>query len=134
MELTLVLVKPDALEKGLAGRIITRFEEKKLEIVALRLVRLSLEMAERHYEEHRGKPFYEKLISYITSGSVLALILKGPQAVETVRSLIGDTAGTRPGTIRGDWANSVTYNLVHGSDSLESASREMSLFFPNMHF
>ncbi len=132
MEQTLVLIKPDAVERGLVGRIITRFEDKNLQIVALKQLQLSRKMAEKHYKEHREKPFYGKLIAHITSGPVIAMIVRGPEAVKTVRCLIGDTAGTIPGTIRGDWADSVTYNLVHGSDSPESAAREMNLFFPKM--
>ncbi|NLJ33026.1 MAG: nucleoside-diphosphate kinase [Firmicutes bacterium] len=130
MEQTLVLIKPDAVERGLVGKIITRFEEKNLQIQAIKMLHLTREMAEKLYEEHRGKTFYAQLISYITLGPLIALILAGPQAVNRARLLIGDTAGTTPGTIRGDWAGSITYNLVHGSDSLRSATREIKLFFP----
>ncbi|MGI6143899.1 MAG: nucleoside-diphosphate kinase [bacterium] len=129
MEQTLVLVKPDAVQRGLVGKIINRFEEKGLKITALKMLQLSQELAETHYQEHRGKPFYQELIAYITSGPLVAMVLQGPEAVGTVRRLIGDTAGTTPGTIRGDWAEGMTRNLVHGSNSPGSAAREIGIFF-----
>jgi nucleoside-diphosphate kinase len=129
MEQTLVLIKPDAVQRGLVGKIISRFEEKGLKITALKMEQISQERAEAHYREHRGKAFYQDLIEFITSGPLVAMILQGPGAIETVRRLMGDTAGTTPGTIRGDWAEGLTRNLVHGSDSPESAAREIEIFF-----
>ncbi|HHY37093.1 MAG TPA: nucleoside-diphosphate kinase [Firmicutes bacterium] len=129
MEQTLVLIKPDAVERGLVGKIINRFEEKGLKIVAMKMEHISREVAEAHYREHRGKPFYRELVDFITSGPLVAMVLQGPGAIETVRRIMGDTAGTTPGTIRGDWAEGVTRNLVHGSDSPASAAREIAIFF-----
>lgn len=132
METTLVLFKPDALHRGLAGRLVTRFEEKGLQIVGLKLMRMSRELAAKHYAEHVGKPFYEGLVSFMTSSPIVAMALRGPQAVAVVRKLMGKTFGldAEPGTIRGDFGCSKSFNLVHGSDSPESAARELALYFP----
>ncbi len=128
---TLVLLKPDAINRRLAGEIIARFEKKGLKIVAMKMLWLSREMAEKHYEVHRGKPFYDSLIDYITAAPIIAMVLEGDNAIEVVRRMMGKTNGQEadPGTIRGDYAMSVQNNLVHGSDSPESAEREISLFF-----
>ncbi len=133
VETTLVLFKPDALHRGLVGRILARFEAKGLQIVGLRLLRMSPEMAARHYAEHQGKPFYEGLVGFMTASPIIALALRGPEAVAVVRRLMGATFGieAEAGTIRGDFGVSRSYNLVHGSDSPESAARELELFFPD---
>lgn len=131
MERTLVLLKPDALQRRLVGQILARFEAKGLKIVGMKLLRVSPELAARHYAEHVGKPFYNELVSFITSAPVIALVVEGPRAVEVVRRLMGKTNAleAEPGTIRGDYGLSVGMNLVHGSDSPASASREIALFF-----
>jgi len=134
MDRTLILVKPDAFVRGLTGEIIARFERKGLRICALKRMELSRETAERHYDEHRGKPFYEPLVDFITGGPLVALILEGDRAVEAARQLIGatDPVEASPGSIRADFALQTRTNLVHGSDSPESAAREESLFFPEL--
>ena len=134
MDRTLVLVKPDAYERALTGEIIARFERKGMRIVALKRMELTRETAERHYSEHDGKPFYEPLVEFITSGPLVAMILEGREAVDTVRRLIGttDPVEADPGSIRGDFALEVKRNLVHGSDSPESAVRETAIFFPEL--
>ena len=131
MERTLILVKPDAFARGLTGEIIARFERKGLRLTALQLMTMPPRMAERHYDEHVGKPFYEELVSFITSGPLVALVLEGERAVEAARQVIGatDPLEASPGSIRGDYAIEVGQNMVHGSDSPESAAREVSLFF-----
>ncbi len=131
MERTLVLVKPDAMQRGLAGEILSRLECRGLRIVALRLFRIDEALARRLYAEHEGKPFYEGLISYITACPIIAAVFEGTGAVDTVRKTMGATnpAAAEPGTIRGDLALEIGRNLVHGSDSLESAKREVALFF-----
>lgn len=131
MERTLVLVKPDGVKRALVGEVISRLERKGLCLVGMKLMKVSRELAERHYDVHRGKPFFPGLIEFITSGPVVAMAWEGPQAVEVVRSLMGATDCRRaaPGTIRGDLGLDVGHNLVHGSDSLETAARELSLFF-----
>ena len=128
---TLVLLKPDAVNRRLIGELITRFERKGLKIVAMKMLWVSRELAEKHYEMHRGKPFYESLLDYITSSPVVAMVIEGEQAIEVVRKMMGKTNGVEaePGTIRGDYSLSIQNNLVHGSDSEESAKREISLFF-----
>ncbi|MCD6276216.1 MAG: nucleoside-diphosphate kinase [Thermoplasmata archaeon] len=128
---TLVLLKPDAINRRLVGEIISRFEKKGLKIVAMKMLWMSRKMAERHYEVHRGKSFYESLLDYITSGPIVAMVLEGEEAIAVVRRMMGKTNGVEadPGTIRGDYALSVQNNLVHGSDSPESAEREIKLFF-----
>ncbi len=130
-EKTLVLLKPDALNRRLVGEIISRFEKKGLKIVALKMLWMSRSLAEKHYEVHKGKSFYESLLDYITSGPIIAMVLEGERAIEVVRRMMGKTNGAEaePGTIRGDYALSVQNNLVHGSDSPESAEREIKLFF-----
>ncbi len=130
-ERTLVLLKPDAVNRRLIGEIIARFEKKGLKIVAMKMLWVTRELAEKHYEMHRGKPFYESLLDYITSSPIVAIVLEGEQAIEVVRKMMGKTNGVEaePGTIRGDYSLSIQNNLVHGSDSEESAKREISLFF-----
>ncbi|HSP56339.1 MAG TPA: nucleoside-diphosphate kinase [Dehalococcoidia bacterium] len=131
MERTLVLVKPDGMQRGLAGEILSRLERRGLRIVGLRMFQIEDAVARRHYAEHDGKPFFEGLISYITSGPIVAAVLEGTSAVEVVRKTMGATnpAGAEPGTIRGDLGLETGRNLIHGSDSLVSASREIALFF-----
>jgi nucleoside-diphosphate kinase len=134
MERTLILVKPDAFARGLTGEIIARFERKGLRLAALKQMTMERELAERHYAEHKGKPFYEELVAFITSGPLVALVLEGERAVEAARQVIGatDPLAAAPGSIRGDYAISVGQNMVHGSDSVESARREVELFVPGL--
>lgn len=131
MDRTFVMVKPDGVQRGLVGKIIARFEEKGLKLVALKMMNIDADLASRHYAEHVGKPFFEPLVKYITSGPVVAMVLEGKGAVEVVRSMMGvtDPSKAAPGTIRGDMALDVGRNVVHGSDSAASAQREISLFF-----
>jgi len=132
---TLVLLKPDAVERGLAGTIISRFEAKGLTLVALELRQLDADTLARHYEEHAGKPFYDDLVAFMSRGPVVAMVVEGPQDTwEVVRNLIGATnpRNAAPGTIRGDLGILFTENLVHGSDSLASAEREITIFFPKL--
>jgi nucleoside-diphosphate kinase len=131
LERTLILVKPDAMTRGLAGEILARFERRGLVIREARLVQVGRELAERHYAEHAEKPFFGELVSFITSGPTLALALEGEGAIATARSTIGATnpAEATPGSIRGDLALAMPNNLVHGSDSPESAERELALWF-----
>lgn len=131
MERTLIIIKPDAVQRQLVGRILCRFEEKGLQIVAGRFMRISRELAQRHYAVHHGKDFYEPLLDYITSGPVMVLVLQGPRAIEICRKLMGATFGyqAEPGTIRGDFGTSTSFNLIHGSDAPESAEKEIKLFF-----
>jgi nucleoside-diphosphate kinase len=131
MERTLILLKPDAVQRGLVGAIISRFEAKGLKIAGAKLMRITRDLAERHYAPHKGKDFYEPLLAFITSGPAVAMVLEGNDAVRVVRSMMGPTFGpdAPAGTIRGDWGMSKRYNLVHGSDSLETAAREIALFF-----
>jgi nucleoside-diphosphate kinase len=133
VEQTLVLVKPDAISRGLAGEILRRFELRGLVMRAARLVRVDRELAERHYAEHAEKPFFGELVEFITSGSTLALVLEGESAIPVVRTTMGSTnpAEAASGTIRGDLALAMPDNLVHGSDALESARREIELWFPD---
>jgi len=135
-ERTLVLVKPDGVRRGLVGAIVARFEEKGLKIVAAKALRIAPEHAQRHYAEHEGKPFYPSLIQHITSGPVMALALEGRSAISVVRLLTGATnpQTAAPGTIRGDWALGITPNLVHASDSPESAARELALYFTSADY
>ena len=134
MERTLILVKPDAFARNLSGEIIARFERKGLRIVALQHMTMSRELAGRHYAEHEGKSFYEELVTFITSGPLVALVLEGEQAVVAARQVIGatDPLQATTGSIRGDFAIEVGQNMVHGSDSPESAAREVGLFFPDL--
>jgi nucleoside-diphosphate kinase len=133
MSRTLILVKPDAFARNLTGEIIARFERKGLRIARLELTTLDRALAEQHYAEHQGKPFFEELVSFITSGPLVAMVLEGQEAVKAARQLIGATNPLEavPGSIRGDFAIEVGQNMVHGSDSDESAEREVSLFFPS---
>lgn len=130
-ERTLVLAKPDAVQRGLMGELVGRFERRGLHPVGIKLMRVTTEMAERHYAEHRDKPFFGGLVSFITSSPVLAMVWEGPGAVAMVRAMMGATnpAASAPGTIRGDLAVSLAMNVVHGSDSVESAAREVDIFF-----
>jgi nucleoside-diphosphate kinase len=132
VERTLVLIKPDAVQRGLAGDILARFERRGLQIRDARLVQVDRELAERHYAEHAEKPFFGELVEFITSAPTLALALEGEGAIATVRRTMGATkpADSEPGSIRGDLALSMPDNLVHGSDSPESAERELALWFP----
>ena len=131
IERTFVMLKPDAIQRGLVGEIINRFERCGLTIVAMKLMQLSDELAQQHYSEHAGKPFYDKLISYITSGPVVPMIVEGTNAVDFTRKLVGSTnpQDASPGTIRSDFAQEVGRNIIHGSDSRASAEREIALFF-----
>jgi nucleoside-diphosphate kinase len=131
MERTLILVKPDAFARGLSGEIIARFERKGLRILALRGMTVSRELAERHYAEHAERPFFGELVEFITSGPIVAMVLEGAHAVGAARQVIGatDPLQAAPGSIRGDFALEVGQNMVHGSDSPESAAREAGLFF-----
>ena len=131
MERTLVIIKPDAVQRQLAGRIISRFEEKGLQIVAVKFMRLSQELAREHYAVHKGKDFFEPLIKYITSGPVLIMVLEADGVIAMARKLMGATFGSQaePGTIRGDFGGSQGFNLIHGSDSTESAETEIKHFF-----
>ncbi len=134
MERTLILVKPDAFARNLTGEIVARFERKGLRLVALTLMTMTRELASQHYVEHEGKPFYDELVSFITSGPLVAMVLEGEQAVEAARQVIGATNPLQAttGSIRGDYAIAVGQNMVHGSDSNESAAREVALFFPHL--
>jgi nucleoside-diphosphate kinase len=131
---TLILVKPDAFARSLTGEILARFERKGLKIVALREMTLGRELAERHYAEHAERPFFAELVDFITSGPLVASVLEGVDAVAAARQLIGATnpLEAAPGTIRGDFAIEMGTNMVHGSDSPESAAREAALFFPEL--
>jgi nucleoside-diphosphate kinase len=134
VERTLILVKPDAFSRGLTGEIIGRFERKGLALVALSLMTMSRDLASRHYAEHEGKPFYDELVEFITSGPLVAMVLQGEDAVQAARQVIGSTnpIEASPGSIRGDFAIAVGQNMVHGSDSAQSARREVDLFFPDL--
>ena len=131
METTLIILKPDTVQRGLMGRIIGRFEDKGLRIVGAKLKKVERDLAEKHYVEHEGKAFYPGLIEFITSTPVLVLAVRGPEAIAVCRKLLGTTKGTEaePGTIRGDFGVSPGFNLAHGSDSAESAEREIDLWF-----
>ena len=133
VERTLVLVKPDAMRRQLAGEIVARLERRGLQLRAARLVTVDRELGEEHYAEHAGKPFFGDLIEFITSGPTLALAVEGEGAIKAVRTTMGATnpADSAPGTIRGDFALSMPDNLVHGSDSPDSAAREIALWFPD---
>jgi nucleoside-diphosphate kinase len=131
MDRTLILIKPDAFARNLSGEIIVRFERKGLTIVALRHMTMTRELAERHYAEHVGKPFFEELVEFITSGPLVAIALQGSSAIQAARQVIGATnpLEAATGSIRGDFATQTGMNMVHGSDSPESAARELELFF-----
>ena len=130
-ERTFVLLKPDAIQRGLVGEIVRRFERRGLKILALKMVRITRSLAETYYAEHRGKGFFEPLMAYIAAGPVVAMVLEGDGAVAAVRRMMGKTnsAEAEPGTIRGDLALTIGRNVIHGSDSVESAKREIPLFF-----
>lgn len=131
MERTLLLLKPDCVQRGLVGRILQRFEEKGLKLAALKVMTISQELAARHYAPHKEKPFYPGLIQYMTSGPVVAAVVEGARAIEVSRAMMGATFGWKaaPGTIRGDFGCSSGFNLIHGSDSAEAAAKEIALFF-----
>jgi nucleoside-diphosphate kinase len=131
---TLILIKPDAFERGLTGEVVARFERKGLRITALKLMEADDEIANIHYEEHTAKPFFGELVSFITRGSLVAMVLEGHEAVTAARQVIGatDPMEASPGSIRGDFGLEVTYNLVHGSDSDQSAEREIAIWFPEL--
>jgi nucleoside-diphosphate kinase len=135
MERTLILVKPDAFARNLTGEVISRFERKGLKLAALKQTQITSELAEQHYAEHSERPFFGELVEFITSGPLVALVLEGPRAVAAARQVIGGTDpvdAAAPGSIRGDFGLEVQSNLVHGSDSPESAAREVALFFPEL--
>ncbi len=134
MERTLILVKPDAFARGLTGEIISRFQRKGLGLVAMQLMTMSRDLAVRHYAEHDGKPFFDELVSFITSGPLVAMVLEGESAIVAARQVIGATnpLEAATGSIRGDYAVTVGQNMVHGSDAPESATREVGLFFPDL--
>ncbi len=134
MSRTLILVKPDAFERGLTGEVIARFERKGLRLVALKETQIDRKFASVHYEEHIEKPFFGELLDFITQGPLVAVVMDGPDAVAAARQVIGATnpLEAAPGSIRGDYALEVTFNLVHGSDSDESAKREIEIWFPEL--
>ncbi|MBU6245051.1 MAG: nucleoside-diphosphate kinase [Actinomycetales bacterium] len=133
-ERTLVLIKPDGVARGLVGEVLGRIERKGFAIVALQLRTLTVEIAEEHYGEHRGKPFFDDLVAFITSAPLVAAVIEGPAAIASWRAMMGATnpANAAPGTIRGDLATETQNNVTHGSDSPESAAREIALFFPGL--
>jgi nucleoside-diphosphate kinase len=134
MSRTLILVKPDAFERALTGELLARFERKGLRIVALKLMTADTSLASEHYAEHAEKPFFGELVTFITGGPLVAAVFEGPEAVTAARQLIGATnpVEAAPGSIRGDFALEVTFNMVHGSDSDESAAREIGIWFPEL--
>ena len=131
MERSLVLIKPDAIQRGLTGEIISRLEKKGLKLVAMKMIHMNKSMAEKHYAIHKGKPFFEDLVSFITSSPIVAIVFQGDNAVNIIRRSMGETnpAESASGTIRGDLAISIEHNLIHGSDSLKNATKEISVFF-----
>jgi nucleoside-diphosphate kinase len=131
METTLIILKPDAVQRGLMGEIVTRFERKGLQIVGAKLMKISQHLAERHYEAHKERPFYDSLVQFMTSSPVLVMAVRGVGAIAISRSMMGATFGSKAeaGTIRGDYGVSNSFNLIHGSDSPEAAERELDLFF-----
>ncbi|MBI4617620.1 MAG: nucleoside-diphosphate kinase [Planctomycetes bacterium] len=131
MEKTLLLIKPDGVERQLVGEILSRFEKKGFRIAAMKLMRIDPALAERHYEAHKARPFYKPLVRFMTSGPVVAFVLAGANAVAVVRKMVGATFGpdAEPGTVRGDYGLSRSFNLIHASDTQEAARREVSLFF-----
>ncbi|MGI8426177.1 MAG: nucleoside-diphosphate kinase [Actinomycetota bacterium] len=133
-QITLVLVKPDGVRRGLIGEVIGRLERKKLKIRELRMLRIDKELAGQHYAEHSERPFFPELIEFITSGDVVAMAVQGEKAVSVVRTLMGETdpKNSPPGTLRGDFGLEIRQNIVHGSDSEESAARELNLYFPDL--
>jgi nucleoside-diphosphate kinase len=131
MQRTLILLKPDCVQRRLVGTLVQRFEQKGLRLVALKFVQPSRDLAEKHYAVHKGKPFYDSLLSFLTSGPTVAIVWEGREAVAVARSMMGATDGVKspPGTIRGDYGISVQNNLIHGSDSAENAAAEIALWF-----
>ncbi len=131
MEKSLVLIKPDAVQRALAGEIIARLERKGLKIVAMKMLHMDRSLAQRHYAIHKGKAFFNDLVEFITSGPLIAIVLQGKNAVEVIRQMMGETdpAKASSGTIRGDFGIDISHNLIHGSDSVENASKEIGLFF-----
>ncbi len=131
MERTLIIVKPEGVQRGLIGTVLARFEAKGLKVVGLKLLQIPREQAERHYAEHKGKPFYEGLVAHITSSPVVVGVLEGPDAISVTRTLMGATnpKAAAPGTLRGDYGLDIGLNIVHGSDGPESAPREIGIFF-----
>ena len=131
MERSLVLIKPDAVQRGLAGEIISRMERKGLKVVAMKMLQMDKTLAHRHYVVHKDKPFFAELVDFITSSPIVAMVVQGGNAVALVRQMMGETnpAKASPGSIRGDFGIDITQNLIHGSDSPENASKEISLFF-----
>ena len=131
METTLIILKPDAVQRGLIGRIVGRFEDKGLEVVGMKLMTISQDLASTHYQDHQGKPFYDGLVRFMTSSPVVVMALRGVGAIGIARSMMGATFGSKAdaGTIRGDFGVSNSFNLIHGSDSTEAAERELGLFF-----
>jgi nucleoside-diphosphate kinase len=131
MQQTLILFKPDCVQRRLVGTLLQRFEQKGLRLVGLKLVRAGRDLAERHYGVHKGKPFFDSVVQFLSSGPTVAMVWEGREAVAVARSLMGPTDGTKaaPGTIRGDFALSVQNNLIHGSDSPDNAAQEISLWF-----
>ncbi len=131
METTLIIFKPDAVQRGLTGKILTRFEDKGLQVVGMKLMKISPELAETHYGAHKGKPFYNGLVGFMTASPVVVLAVRGVGAITVARKMMGATFGSKaePGTIRGDFGVSNSFNLIHGSDSPEAAAKELGLFF-----
>ena len=131
MERTLIIVKPDGVQRGLIGTVLSRFEQRGLKFIGLKLIQITPELAEQHYAVHKGKPFYTGLVKYITSGPVVVGVLEGPKAISIVRTTMGATnpAEATPGTIRGDYALEISFNIIHGSDSPENAASEINLYF-----
>ena len=131
IERTLIIVKPEGVQRGLVGNVLTRFEQRGLKLAGLKLLQITPELAEKHYGVHKGKPFYEGLVKHITSGPVVVGVVEGPKAISVVRTTMGATnaAEAIPGTIRGDYALEIGFNIIHGSDGLETAASEVALFF-----
>lgn len=136
MQNTFVAIKPDGTSRKLVGKIIQKFEDLNLNLIGLELMQVSRELAEKHYGEHKGKPFFEDLIQFITSGKIVAMAWQGQNSIEVIRKIVGvtDPLKAAPGTIRGDFALNIDQNIIHASDSPESATRELKLFFPNCNF
>lgn len=131
METTLLIIKPDAVQRGLVGRIVSRFEEKGLQLTGMKMMTISKELAHQHYDAHKEKPFFEGLVRFMTTSPVVVMSVRGNDAIQICRNMMGATFGSKadPGTIRGDWGVSNSFNLIHGSDSAEAAERELGLFF-----
>jgi nucleoside-diphosphate kinase len=131
MERTLIILKPDAVQRGLVGEVLTRFEKKGLQVVGMKMLKITPELAEKHYEPHKGKPFYPGLVKFMTSSPVVVLALQGKDAIAISRKMMGKTFGSQaePGTIRGDFGVSNSFNLIHGSDAPETAQKELSIWF-----